>query len=96
MNDISINLNYLDEDLAWHLPPTDSRRRPDMRAMEQGDYELAEWEKRWLEQAQRDRRKAMGHEPAPKYFTKHVIDEKKGMYWFEYGNPREYWQDWKN
>jgi len=32
-------------------------------------------------------------EPPPAYFTKHVIDEKKGMYWYEYGKPREYWTD---
>jgi len=42
MNDIAINLNYIDEELAAKLPPTDSRRRPDMRAMENGDYETAE------------------------------------------------------
>jgi hypothetical protein len=58
-----------------------------MRAMEQGDYETAEREKQRLEQKQRDKRKALGHEPPPKYFIKHVIDEKKGMYWYEYGKP---------
>lgn len=86
----------MDEELADKLPPTDSWRRPDMWAMERGDYETAEREKRRLEQEQWERRKQLGCEPPPKYFTKHVIDEKKGMYWYEYGKPWEYWADRKN
>ena len=50
MNDIAINLNYTDEDLEKVLPPTDSRRWPDMRAMERGDYETADREKKRLEE----------------------------------------------
>lgn len=96
MNDIAINLNYIDDELEKVLPPTDSWRRPDMWAMERGDYETADWEKKRLEEEQRQRWKQMKHEPPPKYFTKHVIDEKKGMYWYEYGKPREYWEDRKN
>lgn len=38
------------------LPPTDSRRRPDQRALEQGNADIAEEYKNYLEQAQRDRR----------------------------------------
>ena len=46
MNDIAINLNHIDEELEKVLPPTDSWRWPDMRAMERGDYETADWEKK--------------------------------------------------
>ena len=91
MNDIALNLNYIDEELEKVLPPTDSWRRADMRFMENGDYTNADIEKKWLEQAQRERWKILKLEPPPTYFTKHVIDEKRGMYWFEYGKPREYW-----
>lgn len=96
MNDIAINLNHIDEELEKVLPPTDSRRWPDMRAMERGDYETADWEKKWLEDEQWAWWKLVKYEPPPNYFTKHVIDEKKGMYFYEYGKPREYWTDWKN
>lgn len=49
MTDVGINLNYLDEDLEKVLPPTDAWRWPDMRAMEEGDFEKAEQEKGRLE-----------------------------------------------
>jgi len=39
MNDISVNLNHIDDELAEQLPPTDSRFRPDMRAFEHGEFE---------------------------------------------------------
>lgn len=66
--------------------------------MENGDWDTAESEKQRLEQNQRERKKerGKGDEPPPNYFTKHVIDEKKGMYWYEYGTPREYWKDRKS
>eukprot|EP00178_Gracilaria_changii_P012843 TRINITY_DN361_c0_g1_i1.p1 TRINITY_DN361_c0_g1~~TRINITY_DN361_c0_g1_i1.p1 ORF type:complete len:406 (+),score=63.72 TRINITY_DN361_c0_g1_i1:3042-4259(+) len=40
------------------IPKTDSRRRPDQRALEKGDHALATSEKARLEQAQRERRLA--------------------------------------
>lgn len=40
-----------------HLPQTDSRLRPDLRALEFGDYDLAEKEKCRLEDKQRRQRK---------------------------------------
>lgn len=76
-NDFALNLNYLDDELAENLPPTDSRFWPDMRAFENGKFEYAENEKRWLEATQRERRKANGGEAPPKYFSKHVLNEKK-------------------
>lgn len=45
MTDIALNLNYMDEELQKVLPPTDAWRRPDMRAMEEGDFDKAETEK---------------------------------------------------
>jgi len=66
-----------------------------MRAFEDGKYEFAELEKRRLENTQRERRKISGGEAPPKYFTKHIINEKKGMIHFEYGSPRNYWEDRK-
>lgn len=87
MNDIALNLNHIDDELSQHLPPTDSRFRPDMRAFENGDFELAEVEKKRLENAQRERRKVIGHQVAPKYFTKQVLDEKKGHLFYKFGEP---------
>ena len=55
------------------LAPTDSRLRPDQRALENGDYDTAEDVKAKLEEAQRQRRKAMeeqGQEWQPAWFTK--------------------------
>lgn len=41
----------------YPLPKTDSRLRPDQRALENGDYDLAAAEKDRLEKAQRDRKR---------------------------------------
>jgi len=56
-NPISINLNYLNVDMTKILCPTDARFRPDQRALEYGDVELAQSEKIRLEQKQRNKRK---------------------------------------
>ena len=53
----SINLNYLNEEMKKALPPTDTRRRPDQRLMEEGDYDRAAEEKHRLEEKQRGVRK---------------------------------------
>ncbi len=45
MNDIALTLNQVDDELLEQLPPTDSRFRPDMKAMEEGDSELCLSEK---------------------------------------------------
>ena len=55
------------------IPPTDSRLRPDQRAAEEGQLERAEELKLKLEEAQRQRRKAMeerGEEWVPRWFCK--------------------------
>lgn len=53
----AVNLNHLTNDLAKTICPTDCRFRPDQRALEMGDRELAQDEKTRLEDAQRARRK---------------------------------------
>ena len=37
----TLQLNYLPDELREKLPPTDSRLRPDMRELENGDMEAA-------------------------------------------------------
>lgn len=75
---------------AW-LAPTDSRLRPDQRAMEDGEYDKAADEKNRVEEKQRSARRAReaaGEEFKPKWFkqTKHPITgepywEFSGDYW---------------
>ncbi|KJA26139.1 hypothetical protein HYPSUDRAFT_37022 [Hypholoma sublateritium FD-334 SS-4] len=76
-----ITLNEISSDLLEKLPPTDSRLRPDVRALEDGELDLAEEQKLRIEQAQRDRRNN-GQERLPKWF-KQVGDEWQyvGGYW---------------
>ena len=55
-----------------HIPPTDSRLRPDQRALEDGDHETAETLKNQLEERQRTRRKVMeeeGEKWQPRWFV---------------------------
>ncbi|KAJ3510724.1 hypothetical protein NLJ89_g4514 [Agrocybe chaxingu] len=78
----SITLNELTSDLTSYLPSTDSRYRPDVRALENGELDLAEEEKLRVEQMQRDRRNR-GEECQPRWF-KQVGDSEwqyKGGYW---------------
>lgn len=76
-----ITLNEIADDSAGKLPPTDSRLRPDVRALENGELDLAEEEKLRVEQMQRDRRNR-GEERLPRWF-KQVGDEwhYAGGYW---------------
>jgi len=67
-----------DQKAAQQLPPTDSRFRPDIRKMEEGDVDLAGQEKNRLEEKQRDTRRAMEkrrEEWQPRWFrpVKHDI-----------------------
>jgi oxysterol-binding protein 1 len=52
----AITLNALNPTLNKYLPPTDTRLRPDQRAMEEGQYDFAAEEKNRLEEKQRARR----------------------------------------
>ncbi|KAK0525818.1 Oxysterol-binding protein 3 [Tilletia horrida] len=83
----AVTLNEITPDIKPYLPPTDSRLRPDQRAMENGDIDAAEDLKQKLEQAQRSRRKAAaegrGPAPQPRWFHK----SKEGVEW-KYGGPK--------
>ncbi|CAI5451476.1 unnamed protein product [Caenorhabditis angaria] len=60
----TLSLNEMYEGMADSLPPTDSRRRKDMRALENSDNEEAEKWKHRYEEEQRDRRaENEGNEP---------------------------------
>ncbi|KAI0936144.1 hypothetical protein AcW1_000457 [Taiwanofungus camphoratus] len=76
-----ITLNEITPDLEGRLPPTDSRLRTDMRALEEGDIDHAEEQKRRIEEMQRDRRRS-GADRRPRWF-KQVGDEwiYTGGYW---------------
>ena len=86
-----VSLNALQESLRPHLPPTDTRLRPDQRAMEDGAYDLAATEKNRVEEKQRAarrKREAEGDEWKPKWFEKkndpttgESYWETNGLYW---------------
>lgn len=62
-----ITLNEMTPDLVGKLPPTDSRYRPDVRALENGDIDAAEAAKLRIEEMQRGRRKR-GQDRQPRWF----------------------------
>ncbi|KAG7214820.1 hypothetical protein INR49_010712 [Caranx melampygus] len=79
-----MQLNELEKSMEGVMPPTDSRLRPDIRAMENGDIDLASAEKKRLEEKQRIARKNR---------TKSTEDWKTR--WFQQGpNPHNKAQDW--
>ncbi|TFY82692.1 hypothetical protein EWM64_g1318 [Hericium alpestre] len=63
----AMTLNEITEDLVGKLPPTDSRYRPDVRALEEGDIDRAEAEKMRVEELQRERR-AHHRNAKPRWF----------------------------
>ena len=96
LNDIALNSNAMDDDLALKLPPTDSRFRPDMIAMEKGEWDYSTQEKLRLEKEQRERKKEDDSEKLPVYFTKTIVNQKTNAYLYEFGSPRNYWEDREN
>ena len=78
---LAVTLNEITSDLVGKLPPTDSRYRPDVRALEEGDVDAAEEEKQRVEECQRQRRR-QGEDRKP-YWFKQVGDEwvYTGKYW---------------
>ncbi|KRT81420.1 Pleckstrin homology domain containing protein [Oryctes borbonicus] len=89
----AIELNERGPD-AHLLPPTDTRFRPDQRALENGDLQLAETLKMQLEAVQRDRRKKREEKNVayePLWFS-HKKDEKEDLW--EYNG--KYWEVRKN
>lgn len=62
-----MTLNEITSDLEGRLPPTDSRFRPDVRALEHGNDVEAETQKTRVEEMQRDRRRR-GVDRVPRWF----------------------------
>jgi len=91
--EFTYQLNYLTEKLKKSLPPTDSRFRPDLRALENGDMKLAQTEKGRLEEIQRAARKEAekkGVPQKPNYFTFEADEATQEKYYkFNY----KYWED---
>ena len=87
------NLNNLSDELKDILPPTDSRYRTDQRALEEQKIDIAEEEKKRLEQKQREARKLRekNNEKYEAMYFKEEIDEVTGE--LIYKNSGDYWKD---
>uniref|UniRef100_A0A672JVN9 Oxysterol-binding protein n=1 Tax=Sinocyclocheilus grahami TaxID=75366 RepID=A0A672JVN9_SINGR len=80
----AMQLDELDKEIEAVIPKTDSRLRPDIRAMENGDIDLASEEKKRLEEKQRAARK-----------NRSKSDDEWKTRWFHQGpNPHNGSQDW--
>lgn len=94
-----ITLNSIPDNLKKWLPPTDTRLRPDQRAMEDGEYDSAAKEKHRVEEKQRAKRRereASGESYSPQWFTRTKCPITGEEYWAHTG---KYWdcrdvQDW--
>jgi hypothetical protein len=87
-----VTLNALNDNLKEYLPPTDTRLRPDQRAMEEGEYDFAATEKHRVEEKQRAKRRERemkGEEYAPKWFSKNKCPITGEEFWDHNGN---YWK----
>ncbi|KAG0211923.1 hypothetical protein BGX28_007205 [Mortierella sp. GBA30] len=73
----AMTLNDCPEELKKHLCPTDSRLRPDQRAMENAEFDLANTEKQRLEEKQRAKRRLLpaGKEHQPRWFKRNATDD---------------------
>lgn len=79
-----------------HLPVTDSRLRPDQRALEDGDLDRAEEVKVQLEEGQRARRREMenaGESWIPRWFTRVNDDSDGEVAWRLKGGKDGYWEE---
>lgn len=85
----AMELNEMEPGMRDVLPYTDTRLRPDQRALEEGDVETAEQLKHSLEQKQRERRRDRpDHQPL--WFRKTVEDgEETWVFNGEYWKARE-------
>ncbi|KAJ6790361.1 hypothetical protein PWT90_08557 [Aphanocladium album] len=87
-----LTFNHIDEKLKQWIAPTDSRLRPDQRAMEDGEYDLAATEKNRLEENQRARRRKReeaGEHFTPAWFSK-ARCEVTGEHYWQFNH--KYWQ----
>lgn len=79
-----VTLNAVPDRLRAELPHTDTRLRPDQRAMEDGEYDLAATEKNRVEEKQRAARRAReadGEEYEPKWFKQETDHTTGETYW---------------
>jgi hypothetical protein len=87
LSPFAMTLNEITPDMEGRLPPCDSRFRPDIRAMEEGDIDLADSEKCRLEEQQRVWREQ--EDPRllqPKWFVREPGSDDfayRGGYWEE-------------
>ncbi|MCJ1479107.1 hypothetical protein MMC13_007791 [Lambiella insularis] len=87
-----LTLNALPEKLKPLLPPTDTRLRPDQRAMEDGQYEFAATEKNRVEEKQRAKRRereAKGEAFVPRWFSRERCKITGEEFWSPNGG---YWE----
>lgn len=87
-----VTLNAIPDRLRPLVAPTDTRLRPDQRAMEDGEYDLAATEKNRVEEKQRKARRdrdARGEEFVPRWFSKGRCDVTGEEYWVF---NHEYWK----
>ncbi|KAJ1979067.1 hypothetical protein H4R35_001651 [Dimargaris xerosporica] len=90
-------LNDLPDSLKPYLCPTDSRLRPDQRALEDGQFDLASDEKNRVEESQRARRREREADPnagswEPRWFSRAIEPDTNEPFWqfnFEYWKERE-------
>jgi hypothetical protein len=95
--EFAMTLNQIWPGMDKDVCPTDSRLRPDQRAMEDGDYDKASLEKSRLEDKQRKARKAREEaiakgeaEPwSPKWFVADIEPDTGESYW---RFTDEYWK----
>jgi len=88
-----VTFNDINDNLRPWLPPTDTRLRPDQRAMEDGQYDFAASEKNRVEEKQRAKRRereAEGVEFEPRWFVK-TKDETTGEWYWRFTG--EYWKE---
>lgn len=88
-----VTMNDINDQLAPWLPPTDTRLRPDQRAMEDGMYDFAATEKVRVEEKQRAKRREMeakGEEFTPQWFAKTKCPITGEEYWNMDGR---YWKE---
>ncbi|KAL8715480.1 MAG: hypothetical protein Q9220_000814 [cf. Caloplaca sp. 1 TL-2023] len=90
-----VTFQHLPDRLRPLLPPTDTRFRPDQRAMEDGEYDKAATEKNRVEEKQRASRRereAKGDEWTPRWFEKSRDEVTGEEFWRSKGN---YWEERK-
>ncbi|KFY44318.1 hypothetical protein V494_01548 [Pseudogymnoascus sp. VKM F-4513 (FW-928)] len=88
-----VTLNDINDKLKPYLPPTDTRLRPDQRAMEDGEYAFAATEKNRVEEKQRatrKRREMNGEEFVPHWFKKNKCPITGEEFWDFNG---KYWEE---